>query len=225
MSGTHDGHRKRLREQFVKGGIDALSEYQALELLLFYSSPRGDVNPLAHRLKDAFGSVAGVLDAPYSELLKIDGVGEGTATFLKMLPQLMRLYELSRDRREHMKITDVHSAGKYILPYYTDKTQETVFIHCIDAKGKVLGSRLMCSGNINSASVSPRKIVEAALSLNASGVLLSHNHTSGVALPSAEDIETTARISEALKAVDIVLVDHIIVADGDFVSLSDCGYI
>ena len=180
-------------------------------------------------------ALAAVLDAPYEELLKVEGVGENTAVFCKLLPQLMGRYQQSQDgRREIINSVQragevirksVQRAGEVIRKCFVGQTEEVVYLHCLDAKGKVLGRRLICRGSVNSASVSPRKLVETAMAFNASGVILSHNHTSGLALPSQEDIETTRRIGKALAAVEISLIDHIIVADDDFVSLANCGYI
>jgi DNA repair protein RadC len=220
----HEGHRKRIRELFLRGGLDVLNDHQVLELLLFYTNPRTDVNPIAHRLMETFGTLAAVLDAPYEELLKVEGVGENTAVFCKLLPQLMGRYQQSQDGRREI-INSVQRAGEVIRKCFVGQTEEVVYLHCLDAKGKVLGRRLICRGSVNSASVSPRKLVETAMAFNASGVILSHNHTSGLALPSQEDIETTRRIGKALAAVEISLIDHIIVADDDFVSLANCGYI
>ncbi len=179
----HEGHRKRIRELFLRGGLDVLNDHQVLELLLFYTNPRTDVNPIAHRLMETFGTLAAVLDAPYEELLKVEGVGENTAVFCKLLPQLMGRYQQSQDGRREI-INSVQRAGEVIRKCFVGQTEEVVYLHCLDAKGKVLGRRLICRGSVNSASVSPRKLVETAMAFNASGVILSHNHTSGLALPS-----------------------------------------
>ena len=111
--------------------------------------------------------------------------------------------------------------GKFDVIIGRDK--ETVFLLCLDAKCKVLGCKLVGEGSVNSAAVPIRRIVEMALGDNATSVVLAHNHPSGLALPSGEDIQTTRRLSLALRAVEIELVDHVVVADGDYVSLAQSG--
>ena len=220
--GIHDGHRGREKEKFRDFGLDILSDHEALELLLYFSIPRGDVNPLAHRLVDRFGSFAGVMDARYEELLEVEGVGENTATLIKYIPQAARRYLISKARAEGI-INSPQRAGNYMKPLFFGERDEVVYIACLDAKCKVLGCKLVGRGSINSASVSIRKIVEIVLNMNAAYAILAHNHPSGLALISQEDINTTEKAAKALEAVDVKLLDHIVVADDDFVSMADDG--
>ncbi|MGM9521315.1 MAG: DNA repair protein RadC [Oscillospiraceae bacterium] len=221
--GIHDGHRSRLKERFIKQGLDGFDDHNVLELMLFYAVPRGDVNPLAHRLIERFGTLSAVFDAPVSELMRVDGVGENTATLIKLIPQIGRRYMISRSSMDNIILTP-QQAGEYLAPRFYGETDEVVYMACLDAKCKVISCRLIGRGSVNSASVSVRKIVETALSQNATSVILAHNHTSGIALPSKEDEAATVKIVEALEAVDITLVDHIVVADDDFVSMADNGF-
>ena len=220
--GIHDGHRNRARKSFVKHGLDSLEDYQALELLLFYAIPRGDVNPLAHRLINKFGSLAGVFDAPEQELRQVEGVGESTASLIILTRQLVARYMHSKACDEKV-LGSVEEIGRYIMPYLYGRRDEAVYMLAMDVKGKVLGCRQLASGSFNSASVSVRKVVEAALNLNASIVVLAHNHTSGMAVPSEEDRESTRRVSRALAEVDVKLLDHLVIADNDFVSMAASG--
>ena len=114
--------------------------------------------------------------------------------------------------------------GRYLVPQFHGKRNETVMLLCLDAKCKVLTCRELSEGSVNSAGVSVRKVVETALYCNASTVILAHNHPSGLAFPSGEDVVTTKRVADALRAVDVLLFDHIIVSDDDFVSLTQSGY-
>ena len=111
-----------------------------------------------------------------------------------------------------------------MVPRFFGRKVETVFLLCLDAKCKVLCCREIGEGSVNAASISVRKVVEAALSANATTVVLAHNHPSGVALPSADDVQTTRRIAAALSAVEVKLIDHIVVAEGDFISMVQSGY-
>ncbi len=218
----HDGHRQRLRNRFLQEGLDNFDEINVLELLLFYCIPRKDTNPIAHALLDRFGSFRRVIEASPKELMSVPDVGENAATFLSLLKSSWRYYAVSEDKDEK-KLTKVSECGDFILPYFQSRTVETVFLLCLDAKCKVISCNLIGEGSVNSASISVRKIVQTALDANATTVVLAHNHPSGLALPSAEDIQTAIRVGRALHAVEIVLADHIIVADNDFVSLAQSG--
>ena len=218
----HAGHRDRLRARFLAEGLDAFEEHNALELLLFYALPQGDTNPLAHKLIEHFGSLAGVLDASYGELCRVDGVGRNTAALLTMMPALFRRYRLSGADRD-ICLNTSEKAGEFLLPLFIGLRNEVVYVLCLDAKCKLLCHRQIFEGTVNVAQVNTRKVVELALTFNASSVILSHNHLSGVALPSPEDEVTTRHVRDALEAVGVKLADHIIVADDDFVSLAQSG--
>ena len=219
MSSLHEGHRQRLKDRFRKEGLDGFTDIQTLELLLFFCIPRRDTNPVAHALLDRFGSLHQILDAPLYELEKVEGVGEQASTLLSLVRHIARSYGISQVVNEKVLIT-VDDCGNYLKPFFLGMRDETVYLLCLDSKCKVLGCQEVGKGSVNSAGVSVRKIVETALSLNATSVVLAHNHPSGLALPSDEDVVTTRRIAMALDAVGIILADHIVVADNDYVSLA-----
>lgn len=219
----HTGHRERLRERFLKDGLDGFTDVQALELILCYSIARKDTNPIAHALLERFGSFSQVLDAPVSELCKVEGVGEGTAAYLHLIAQSGRFYAVDRGRRVQALPT-LESCAEYLLPYYQGRAVEMVYLLCLDAKCKVLSCTCVSEGSVNTAALSVRKVVEQALASNASSVVMAHNHPGGLAVPSREDIQTTQRVALALAAVDVHLADHIIVADDDYVSMVQSGY-
>lgn len=218
----HKGHRQRLKERFLREGLDNFTDVQALELALFYAIPRKDTNPIAHALLDHFGSLDQVLDAPVEELAKVPGMGEGAAVFLRLITEMGRYYLVSRGTQNKVLPT-LEDCANYLIPFFHGRRVETVFLLCLDAKCKVLCCKEVGEGSVNSAGISVRKIVETALGANASAVVLSHNHPSGVAIPSGEDVQTTRRIAMALQAVDVQLVDHIVVADADYVSMVQSG--
>lgn len=218
----HDGHRERLRRRYLNEDLDNFEPVNALELLLFYCVPRKDTNLIAHALLDRFGSFKQVLEASPKELMSVPGVGENVATFLSLLKSSWRYYAVCESKEEKV-LTKVTDCGRFMLPYFQNRTVETVFLLCLDAKCKVISCNLIGEGSVNSASISVRKIVETALSANAVSAVLAHNHPSGVAIPSAEDIQTTKRVGRALQAVEVVLVDHLVIADGDFVSIAQSG--
>ena len=219
----HKDHRKHVRERFLREGLDGFTEVQVLELLLFYVIPRIDTNPIAHRLVDRFGSLAQVLEAPVEELEKVEGIGPNAALLLSLITAVSRVYAVNRTEKQKILRT-IDDCGEYLKSFFIGRRTEVVYLLCLDAKCKVLGCRQVGEGSVNSANVPIRRIVELALGLNASSVVLAHNHPSGLALPSGEDVSTTCRVAAALSTVDIPLVDHIIVADDDFVSLVASGY-
>lgn len=219
---VHSGHRERLRERFLEEGLDHFSQIQVLELMLFYCIPRKDTNEIAHALLERFGTLAQVIEAPVSELKKVEGMGESSATFLSLLNAFCRYYQSNRAAQATILPT-IESCGKYLLPQFSGRRNETVMLLCLDAKCKVLCCREVGEGSVNSAAVPIRRIVEMALGANATSVVLAHNHPSGLAIPSDEDGATTMRLAKALKTVDIHLVDHIVVADDEFVSLYQSG--
>lgn len=219
----HDDHRQRVRQRFLESGLDDFHEIQALELLLFYCIPRRDTNPVAHALLEHFGSFSQVMEAPVEELKKVKGMGESSAVFLHLVTAVSRYYQV--DRVKQVKILPtIEDCGRYLIPFFHGRRNETVFLLCMDAKCKVICCKEIGEGSVNSAGVPIRRIVETALGVSATTVVLAHNHPSGLALPSGEDIETTHRAAAALNAVEINLADHIVVADDDFVSIAQSGY-
>ena len=220
--GVHDGHRKRLKTQFLIHGED-FHDHQLLELLLCYAIPQGDVNGLAHALLDQFGSLAGVFDALPASLTRVDGVGEHTAVLLKLIPKLAGRYSTIRSSPGDI-LASSRAARDYLLPYFqTGPRNEMVYLVCMDAKYKVLGCHKLGEGTVNAADITPRRVVELALAHNASAVLLAHNHVSGLALPSNADLLTTETLARVLREVGVELADHLIFPEDDMVSLKDSG--
>lgn len=219
----HDGHRKRVMERFYREGLDGFTEIQSLELLLFFAFAQGDTNPLAHRLLERFGSFDKVLDAPVDQLVKVEGIGPKSASLIKVIKEMGRYYDVSKARQEK-RLTTIDECGDYLKAFFKNRKNETVFLLSLDAKMKVLACQEVGEGSVNYASVPIRRVVEMALEAGASSVVLSHNHPSGIAVPSGEDIQTTRRLAMALSAVEITLVDHIVVADDDYVSMVQSGY-
>ena len=214
----HDGHRQRLRERFLKEGLDNFTQEQVVELLLFYSIPRIDTNEIAHHLVNRFGSLSQVLEAPVEELQKVPGIGEHSAVLLHLMAEVARYYQVNRTINEKV-LNTIEKCGAYLLPYFVGRRNETVYLLCLDAKCKLLCCREISEGSINAASISIRKVVETALAANATSVVLAHNHPSGVAMPSGDDVVTTHRIAAALHAVDVYLADHLVISDDDYVSM------
>ncbi|MBR3978044.1 MAG: RadC family protein [Oscillospiraceae bacterium] len=220
---VHQGHRARVKERFSREGLDGFNEHQVLELLLFYAIPQRDTNEIAHNLLNRFGSLPQVIDAPVKELKKVAGMGENAAVFLSLIKQLERYYHVKRSQQTSI-LNSLDQCGEYLVPFFNGLANETVYLLCLDAKRKVISCREIEEGDVNSTRVSIRKIVDVALTEKASSVVLAHNHTSGVAVPSEDDVLATYRIAGALQFVDVVLLDHVVVADNDFVSMVHSNY-
>lgn len=219
--GLHDGHRQRKRERFLKQGADGLADHEVLELLLYYAIPRRDTNELAHRLIQHFGTLDAVFQALPEALMQVSGIGENAAVLLNLVPAAQRCAR--RSVSGERILNSVERCGAYFMDLLDGQRRELLYQVCLDGKGKVLSSRCLAEGDVSMAAVSVRQVVEYALRAGAVGVVLAHNHPSGVALPSREDISTTRYIRDALRTMNIQLVDHIVVADEDYVSMAASG--
>lgn len=211
----HEGHRQRLKNRFLTSSLDSFEPHNILELLLFYSVPRQDTNELAHSLIDRFGSLRGVFDADFKELIKVKGIKENSATLIKLIPQIARTYMLDEDLSGKVLDT-VDAVGEYLVKLYIGATKEIIYILLFDANFKLLNTVKLGEGNINSSIVDPRKIFEEVAKVNASMFVLAHNHPHGVAVPSMEDIETTTMLASAFDMFSVDLLEHFVVAGDKF---------
>ena len=222
--GIHDGHREKMRQRFMTGGLDAFADHEILELLLDYAIPRRDTNPIAHALMERYGSLPAVLAAPMEDLKRTEGIGESAAVLLHLVPQVCRRARLAQVGEDQV-LNSSERAGAYLLECFDGESREVIYQLCLDRKGKLLACKRLGEGSVASADLDVRRLVENAILTGASAVILAHNHPSGVALPSDGDYTATMRVRAALNAIGIELADHIIVADGDFVSMADSGYL
>ena len=222
MPSEHDGHRKRLKTRFVKSGLDDFEPHNVLELLLFYSIPRKDTNPVAHKLINHFGSLSAVFDAKPEDLVKIDGITENTAVLISMIPQIARKY--LEDKADSVGVISGFSdIGTYLMPRFVGRTVETVMLAALDNKNKIISCSVIAEGENDKANLSKRKVMEEAIRVGATRVVLAHNHPRGFAMPSKEDVFLTEEIYSLLRSVGIELIDHFIFAEDDFVSLAASG--
>lgn len=215
----HDGHRKRMRESFLKRDLSSMADHEILELLLFYSQPRGDTNELAHILIDAFGSLENVLNANYEDLTAIKGVGENTAVLLILFSKLsIRYVSKLGEEKDFKSKADVIEMLKM---RYKGEKNERVLAVIYDSRGIYINTVAVASGSINDATFRPRDLAETVLRCNASKIILAHNHPQGFAVPSSADIKATSSVRATLLPLDIELVDHLIIADNDCFSMRD----
>lgn len=207
----HKGHRERLRGMVEKNGFSGMPDHMILEYLLFYTIPRTDTNPLAHRLIDRFGSISGVIDADEEELMSVKGVGKSTALFFKSIPMLIERYNADKGK-ERVDFSSVDKAGEFLVEYYRSKTEEEVTALFLDNSGCLISFDVLFKGTVNSSPFTPRKIAELAFKRRASSLILAHNHPSGKAEPSDEDLSGTRRILDSFIGLDLSVIAHIVVA-------------
>lgn len=220
--GIHAGHRRRVKDEFLANGLNGLPDHRVLELLLFYAIPQGDVNPLAHRLLEQFGSLSGVFHATHEQLMEVDGVGYGTAVLIRLIPAVAARY-LQDNGSFDGQLISPWQFRELLLPLFFGQRNELAYLVCMDCKGRLIATKKLGEGIADAVHITTRKVLEAALGCNAVRVVLAHNHVSGVALWSDADLDTTLRLKRLLREAGIELVDHFIIANDDMVSMADSG--
>jgi DNA repair protein RadC len=208
----HSGHRERLRTRFFREGLDGFDDHQVLEFLLFQAIPRADTNPIAHQLINRFGSLSAVLEADPKDLASVEGVGKNAAALLSLVPQITRRYFHDRVRHSRRMLNTSEAAAEYLIPLMTGRPEEVFYLICLDSQLRVLYPALISEGTVKDALVHPRHVVEAAIRHRAASAILAHNHPAGTVRPSGQDHVITKRLVQALGAIQIQVVDHIIVA-------------
>lgn len=219
---VHAGHRMRMKENALSEGIDGLSPHNVLELLLFYVIPQIDTNEIAHELINVFGSLSEVLDAPYEELVKIKHITPHVASLIKLIPQFSRAYML--DKHSDVRVFDTaKKLGEYFIDKFIGETTEVVYLMLLDSSLQIINCKLLSKGSVTESNVSLRLIVDMVVRHNACAVAMAHNHPRGLALPSSDDLLVTSKAKAALKTLNIRFIDHIIVAQNEYVSIAE-GY-
>ncbi len=217
-------HRKRLRQRFMEGGAEAMPDYELLELLLFRAIPRQDVKPLARRLMETFGDFNRVISAPAERLRRIRGVGDAVITELKIVEAAAR-----RMARARIIGKPVISSWDAVLDYchttLAHRETEQFRVLYLDRKNVLIADEEQGRGTVDHVPVYPREIVKRALELNASALILVHNHPSGDPTPSEQDIAMTAQIATASEPLGITLHDHLIIGKSCEFSFRAEGYL
>ena len=216
----HSQHRKRMKERFLLEGLEHFEPHNILELLLFYSVPQKDTNETAHLLIERFGSLRGVLDAPFEELCRVPGIKEHSATLIKLIPALARVYAAG-ETAEKPVLKTKEDIGRYLAAHYLGITKETVYMLLLDNKFSAIDFIKIHEGSVNSSAITVRRLVELAMLKGASMVIISHNHPSGTAFPSSDDIHTTILLQNAFNTVEIPLIGHYIIAGDKYFDILD----
>ncbi|WP_306151358.1 DNA repair protein RadC [Roseovarius sp. MMSF_3281] len=217
-------HRKRLRARFLEGGAQAMPDYELLELVLFRAIPRQDVKPLARALLDQFGDFNGVLSAPQERLAQVSGVGEAVICELKVIEAAA--HRLSRARvMQRQVISSWDALLDYCHTTMAHRETEQFRVFYLDRKNVLIADEAQAQGTVDHVPVYPREVVKRALHLNASALILVHNHPSGDPTPSEADIAMTGQVSTAAEALGLTLHDHIIVGKSCELSFRAEGYL
>lgn len=217
-------HRKRLRDRFMEGGAQAMPDYELLELVLFRAIPRQDVKPLARRLLEAFGDFNSVVSASPARLAEVKGIGEAVICELKVV-------EAAAHRLARARVMDrpVISSWDAVLDYchtsMAHRETEQFRILYLDRKNVLVADEEQARGTVDHVPVYPREVVKRALELNASALILVHNHPSGDPTPSQSDIDMTARVQHAADALGLTLHDHLIIGRERELSFRAEGYL
>lgn len=217
-------HRRRLRTRFLDGGAEALPDYELLELVLFRAIPRQDVKPLAHRLLQSFGDFNRTISAPRSRLAEIKGVGDAVITELKVVEAAAHRLARSRVLQRHV-LSGWDALVDYCHTTMAHRETEQFRVLFLDRKNVLIADEEQAQGTVDHVPVYPREVVKRALELNASALILVHNHPSGDPTPSASDISMTNQIQLAGETMGITLHDHLIVGKSRELSFRAEGYL
>jgi len=217
-------HRRRLRERFMVGGAGAMPDYELLELVLFRAIPRKDVKPLARALLDQFGDFNGVLSAPPARLSTVSGVGDAVIAELKIIEAAS--HRLSRSKVLRRQVLSSWGAlVDYCHTTMAHRATEQFRIFYLDTKNTLIADEEQATGTVDHVPVYPREVVKRALELNASALILVHNHPSGDPTPSEADITMTRRVQDAAEIMGITLHDHLIIGKSCELSFRSEGYL
>lgn len=218
MSIMHEEHRKRLRDRFVKEGLQHFEPHNVLELLLFYAIPRKDTNEIAHRLMNRFGSLSEVLEAPVTALKEVEGIGDNAAVFLSMMPQLCNIY--LQDRASRSTICGLEQIAEFASQCFVGMTTEHFLLICVDNKCAVINHQFISEGSVDSSSIDIHKMLRVLAGSNATNCVVAHNHPRGSAKPSRKDLNATLTLAKELNTFRIQLLDHVIVSNDGYLSMA-----
>jgi DNA repair protein RadC len=218
----YHGHRKRLKDRYLKTGLDALEDYEVLELLLTHSQPRRDVKPAAKNLLKTFGGLKEVLEADSNDLTQVEGIGPGAALLIRLVKDLaVRYLDQTAKKKPHLGSTP--ELLRYCKAYFGGIKDEEFRVIFLDNHHHIIQVETLQQGTVNQAVVYPRKVLERALQHKASGIILVHNHPSGYVRPSPDDIRLTKIIAQTAAKLDIQVHDHLIIGGDTFYSLRERG--
>ena len=224
MDNANKGHRQRLRDKFLKSGLDGFHDYEIIELLLTLGTPRSDCKQPAKDVLKKFGSLKAVLEADPKDLKIIKGIGDKNVFGLKLSQDVARRYLSDRiiDKDYAQSSNDII---EYLQHNLRDKNKELFMVIYLNGRNQIIKMDELFKGTLNTSAVYPREVVKRALNNNAAALVFVHNHPSGNPNPSQDDISITKKLKEAALAIDVSVHDHLIIAGNDVYSFADHGLI
>lgn len=218
---TAKGHRERVKKRFLSSGLDGFAEHEILELLLFYAIPFKDTKQTAYELLKRFGNIAGVFNADVSELVKIKNITENAAVLFKMIPPLIGVYYT--ENQHGAAYTNTSELAALFRPYFVGKGNNIFVFACFDRDLRMISVKQISDERGGAASVVMRTVMTEAISSGCKMAALAHNHPGASPKPSDEDVAVTRRIGSLLNAIDVELMDHIIIGSSKTYSMRDGG--
>lgn len=223
---THAGHRQRLRQRFLKTGLDGFADYEVVELILTLAVPRTDVKQPAKELIKRFGNLRGIMDAPIEDLRRVDGVGEVTPVALKIIRAAATLY-LQQSAEAVESLADSQRLAEFWRMRIGSLANEVFQVAYLDSGYRLLrdGVEELEQGTVDRAAVYPRRVIESALRRGAAAIVLAHNHPNGNVAPSEHDKLLTRAIVLAAETVHLKVLDHLVVSTDEAFSFRKAGLI
>ncbi len=221
-----NGHRCRLRNRFLKNGLDTFADYEVVELLLTMIIPRIDVKPIAKNLIAKFGNLKGILDAPQEDLQQIKGIGQNASAYLNLLRKIIPIYVTQPYKGEKLTLDTVEKLAKFFTPRISNLDYEVLEAAYFNTQLDLIPCGIVraAEGAINGAVVDIRKIIEPALKNKAASIVIAHNHPSGGESPSKEDVDFTGKLALACKPLNLCLIEHLIITKNGYFSFRRQGF-
>lgn len=219
----HEEHRNRMRNRFLRDGIDKFESHEVLEMLLYGVIPRRNTNDIAHNLMDHFGTLSNVIDASYAELLKVKGVGPIVAVYINLVSGLIHRYLVDQEMPADNNPLSLKEIEDIFISKFFNVKDEHLAVMLLDKDNRFLSCEILRKGSFDAVSVNAREIFDYTSRYNSNKVIIAHNHPSGIAMPSAEDLKFTMEIRRVLHFLNIHLFDHIIVGSNDCFSFEQFG--
>lgn len=210
----HKNHRLRMKERILSQGISSLQEHEVLEYLLYYAVQRRDTNPLAHRIIQHCGSLSDVFHASYEDLLSVPGVTPHIALFLNTLPDIFAYCNAKEQQEQKPCLEEKDAREAFVLSQLGRNDREHACLVALDAHKRVIAVKTSMTGSFSELAINIRDVLTFCLQKKAAYLLLAHNHPSGVASPSQEDIDTTRTLIRTLSGIEVQVLDHLVVANG-----------
>lgn len=215
----HEGHRERVRNKFLAEGFSEHTPvHEVLEMLLFYSIPRGNTNETAHLLVKKFGTLANVLNASEEELLSVKGMGKHSVAHFKLILDVVHRYQEDLSSKATV-FTTAEEIGTYLLGRFAGVSTERLAVLSLNANGRMISFDIISDGTCETIGIRARDVLQVIMRTKGKAIVLAHNHPGGLALPSKQDVVSTINVKRLLRNAGVVLLDHVVIADGDYVSM------